>query len=1692
MGSLLKVFLSGYLVTGLISCDDSGGGSSSQKSSPEFKITLAPPITLANRDAYEIAGTCTIKGEIITVAVGVLESVEATCDEDYQWQVTVNTSSINTGDLLSITATEADTLIELDVKRDTTPPQVGIDDDQAIMNSINQRNYRIAGTCDEVDGEVVLDVEGVEVKAICDGSEWTTDSIDLSGLGEAVVQVSVTADLKDKLGNPAQQATETLARDIIAPAIPTITTSAAINGESINSYSLSGGCAEDGTAAVTVKVAGLSDQIIDCASQRWEFNVPLSELNKLPEQQGIALIVEHRDSAGNVSSTSGTVDKDTVPPDIAITSGLVINIANQNSYQLAGDCSENGSEVSIILESNSPVSTSCSNARWTHSPDVEEGSFSVRITHSDAAGNTATLDPAPVLVKDVTRPEFSFDTNLHIDGANANRYHVSGSCNERGTVTVTVEGLGNKTATCNGEIWRTPPFDTASITSPDTAVELSATMVDVAGNAAGSSAITKTVGKDTSGHAVQIDRLPGVNQAPPINRDNAAAYPVSGTCSSHSGAVIVVVGTTPTTQAASSATDDCSSDGQWSVTVNVPETISDGPAIAIEVGFGSGDDMVTDATTALKDTVVPTLAMTPPPISSLNQGSYSFTGTCTGGHGPVEVTVGTIDTQGDCAGGVWRVDDLDVESLDGSSVTITADVEDAAGNPANQLSQTVDRDVEVPTVAITSADDINLANKDSYTLEGTCSEDTREVSVTIGSLPPETVTCSSGLWSLQPDTTAIPPGVSAIVVGHKDAIGNEGRDDDDTITKDIVAPVVEIASDHKVNSINQNAFPINGSCEGSETVTVLIGGTSTGDTVKIARVPCSAGVWEYTADLGSGYDEGRLDLVVTQTDALGNEGRAEQQLVKDITPPTIGIITPDDMNAANALNYHFIGTCSDSGASVSVVVAGNIQLPDVICSGTNWGVSSREGIFVNLDDGPNIAVVVTITDDHGNLARAETTFNKDTTPPAVGIDTPVLATDGNAANYSVAGSCSDGDGVVTVNVDETITPSPPTCESGRWSTTVDVSGFKRRSFAMTASQTDSFGNTGNAEQSGFRQVDGTNFLLATISTGQEGSCALKPGGEVWCWGMKVDQHGVIEEVIHPVAVVDGDGSTTPLSGIVQISSGNLHTCALKSDGGVLCWGDGSYGQLGNDGTADKDHPVAVVDGDGSTTPLSGIVQLSLGNAHTCALKLNGGVLCWGTGSSGLLGNDGEADKDHPVAVVNGDGSTTPLSGIVQISSGDAHTCALKSDGGVLCWGVGSSGQLGNDIDKDDGNGVFFATDHPVAVVGEDTDNDDNGNGLLDGITQISSGGSHTCALKSDGGVLCWGEGGGGRLGNDGGDADKDHPVAVVDGNGSTTPLRGIVQISLGIGHTCALKSDGGVLCWGTGSTGQLGNDGEVNKDHPVPVIEGHSSTTPLSDITQISSKDYRTCALKSDGKVLCWGAYSRKDLRTGTVSYPFAVVDENNNANILGMETFQRSYDCFHNGSGCALNSIFLALGPGVSSPTGNTNIDIAASGIGAGQTVHLYKNSCPGTSVGGGSIISDGLALDQVLYEGTYRYYVTVTDAGGTSACSRNSLTYIYDTTAPATPGISLVTTSPGTDTTPDVNVSVSAPGDLINIYSDSTCATVAALPVHTNALSTSVTVSALTGAGPHSFYAKATDAAGNESECSTATDGYTVSESL
>ena len=249
-----------------------------------------------------------------------------------------------------------------------------------------------------------------------------------------------------------------------------------------------------------------------------------------------------------------------------------------------------------------------------------------------------------------------------------------------------------------------------------------------------------------------------------------------------------------------------------------------------------------------------------------------------------------------------------------------------------------------------------------------------------------------------------------------------------------------------------------------------------------------------------------------------------------------------------------------------------------------------------------------------------------------------------------------------------------------------------------------------------------------------------------------------------------------------------------SSGGVKCWGLGNDGQLGNKGNGDKDAPVDVVTSSSDTDPLMNIVQVSLGVNHTCALTAEGTVKCWGYNDVGQLGHDciGAScpSTNYPVDVVAAEGNASPLSGIVQISVAGSHTCALKTGGGVVCWGNGRSGQLGN--------GATDNKDAPVTVT-------TTGTTALTGIASISSGGNHTCALKSAGGVVCWGSGSHGRLGNNTAGTDQSHPVDVLTSDDGNPALASIAQVGLGNGQSCAVTTGGGgqmLGVWSQWATGQ--------------------------------------------------------------------------------------------------------------------------------------------------------------------------------------------------------------------------------------------------------------------------------------------------
>lgn len=274
-----------------------------------------------------------------------------------------------------------------------------------------------------------------------------------------------------------------------------------------------------------------------------------------------------------------------------------------------------------------------------------------------------------------------------------------------------------------------------------------------------------------------------------------------------------------------------------------------------------------------------------------------------------------------------------------------------------------------------------------------------------------------------------------------------------------------------------------------------------------------------------------------------------------------------------------------------------------------------------------------------------------------------------------------------------------------------------------------------------------------------------------------------------------------LSGASLIGAGYYHTCAIVS-GAVECWGTGSSGQLGDGTTSNSSTPVTAV-GISTATALAG------GAAHSCAALNDGTVKCWGYNSQGQTGSVGGTPTPTTVA---------GLSGVVAVSAGYYHSCALKSDGTVRCWGANSYGQLGN--------GTTTNSTPPVAVSG------------LQDVVSLASSSSHNCAVVSAGTVSCWGYNLGGQNGN-GTSSNSSVPVVV-------TGITNAASVSVGPDTGCAVLKDGTARCWGLNPNGELGNGTTTASSTPV-VVAG------VSGIASVATGWHHTCARLTNGTAQCWG-----------------------------------------------------------------------------------------------------------------------------------------------------------------------------------------------------------------------------------------------
>jgi alpha-tubulin suppressor-like RCC1 family protein len=296
---------------------------------------------------------------------------------------------------------------------------------------------------------------------------------------------------------------------------------------------------------------------------------------------------------------------------------------------------------------------------------------------------------------------------------------------------------------------------------------------------------------------------------------------------------------------------------------------------------------------------------------------------------------------------------------------------------------------------------------------------------------------------------------------------------------------------------------------------------------------------------------------------------------------------------------------------------------------------------------------------------------------------------------------------------------------------------------------------------------------------------------------------------------------------------------LFRDGNLFTWGYGANGGLGNASVTNVSTPV--------TTFVGGTdwKQVSSGLTHTSAIKTDGTLWTWGAGSNGQLGNATTTfTTSTPVTTFAGGTNWKQVSS----SSRRLHTAAIKTDGTLWIWGRGGLGQLGDN--------TITNKSTPVTTFAGGTN-----------WKQVSSGGYHTAAIKTDGTLWTWGYGGNGRLGNNN-TIQINTPVTTFAGGTNWK------QVSAGY-VTAAIKTDGTLWTWGRGNRGQLGNASTTDVSTPVTTFAGGNNWK------QVSCGNAHIAAIKTDGTLWTWGhgVYGQlgNGATTGNISTPVTTFSGGNN-----------------------------------------------------------------------------------------------------------------------------------------------------------------------------------------------------------------------
>jgi len=332
-----------------------------------------------------------------------------------------------------------------------------------------------------------------------------------------------------------------------------------------------------------------------------------------------------------------------------------------------------------------------------------------------------------------------------------------------------------------------------------------------------------------------------------------------------------------------------------------------------------------------------------------------------------------------------------------------------------------------------------------------------------------------------------------------------------------------------------------------------------------------------------------------------------------------------------------------------------------------------------------------------------------------------------------------------------------------------------------------------------------DYLLSVYETILEssGATGLVVTPELWTWGFA------------GLGINRGGAASTPVTTFAggnnwkQTACGTYYGAAIKTDGTLWVWGDNSRVQLGDNTTTTRNTPVTTFAGG---TDWKSVVCEGL---HTVAIKTDGSLWTWGANNGGQLGDNTITDRSTPVTTFAGGNDWK------SVSCGGNRTAAIKTDGSLWVWGVGTRGELGT-------NNTTTRSTPVTTFVG--------GNNWK----SVASGSNHMAAIKTDGTLWTWGWNNSGELGINNRN-QQNAPVTTFAG-GTTWK-----SVACGGSFTAAIKTDGTLWTWGLNSSGQLGDNTIITRSTPVTTFAGGTNWK------SVAASNAMVAAIKTDGTLWTWG-----------------------------------------------------------------------------------------------------------------------------------------------------------------------------------------------------------------------------------------------